>query len=513
MERGPGGEVDLHRPFIDEVILVSPSGQPMRRELDLIDVWFDSGSMPYAQWHYPFDNQEIFKNNFPANFIAEGVDQTRGWFYTLHAIATMVFDSVAFKNVVSNGLVLDKEGNKMSKSKGNVVDPFETIAEYGADATRWYMMANANPWDNLKFDTGGILEVRNKLFGTLFNTYNFFALYANLDGFKMDEFKVLPYDKRTELDRWIISKLYSLVADYREAMDDYDVTRGCRAIESFVDEHLSNWYVRLSRRRFWKGELNEDKTAAYQTLFECLTVVSQLMSSVAPFFADWLYRNLAAPGKDQARGPARSARIQGPTMRAKRSQRPRARPMRPAAAPRPPRVTAVTRAKARTPRPRARRARARRALPLRAMSRRERPPRGTPRARAISIMAATTRAEASEAGERPRAAARASRPSRRSRARRSCAAARARGAATSQVRARAAVPRRPSREASPPSLWRRTRAAAARPAVTIIEATAAKRAAPVLRRRARASATAARPRRRARTSRGGAGGLVTSRGL
>lgn len=294
-------EVDLHRPFIDDVILVSPSGKPMRRELDLIDVWFDSGSMPYAQWHYPFENQGVFKNNFPANFIAEGVDQTRGWFYTLHAIATMVFDSVAFKNVVSNGLVLDKEGNKMSKSKGNVVDPFETIAEFGADATRWYMMANANPWDNLKFDTGGILEVRNKLFGTLFNTYNFFALYANLDGFKMDEFKVLPYDKRSELDRWIISKLYSLVADYREAMDDYDVTRGCRAIESFVDEHLSNWYVRLSRRRFWKGELNEDKTAAYQTLFECLTVVSQLMSSVAPFFADWLFRNLTAPVKDVAK--------------------------------------------------------------------------------------------------------------------------------------------------------------------------------------------------------------------
>ena len=309
LERGPGDEVptstavpmDLHRPYIDDIILVSPSGQPMRRELDLIDVWFDSGSMPYAQWHYPFENQEVFKNNFPANFIAEGVDQTRGWFYTLHAIATMVFDSVAFKNVVSNGLVLDKEGNKMSKSKGNVVDPFETIAEYGADATRWYMMANANPWDNLKFDTGGILEVRNKLFGTLFNTYNFFALYANLDGFKMDESNVLPYERRSELDRWVISKLYSLVADYREAMDDYDVTRGCRAIEEFVDEHLSNWYVRLSRRRFWKGELNEDKTAAYQTLFECLMVTGQLMSSVAPFFSDWLYRNLTAPIKDVAK--------------------------------------------------------------------------------------------------------------------------------------------------------------------------------------------------------------------
>ncbi|MCC6283570.1 MAG: class I tRNA ligase family protein [Saprospiraceae bacterium] len=300
LERGPGGE-DLHRPFIDEVVLVSPSGRPMRRELDLIDVWFDSGSMPYAQWHYPFENQEVFKNNFPANFIAEGVDQTRGWFYTLHAIAVMVFDSVAFKNVVSNGLVLDKEGNKMAKSKGNAVDPFETIAEFGADATRWYMMANANPWDNLKFDTNGILEVRNKLFGTLFNTYNFFALYANLDGFKMDESKVLPYDKRTELDRWVISKLYSLVAEYHEAMNDYEVTRACRAIEEFVDLHLSNWFVRLSRRRFWKGELNEDKTAAYQTLFECLMVTGQLMASVAPFFADWLYRNLTAPIKDTAK--------------------------------------------------------------------------------------------------------------------------------------------------------------------------------------------------------------------
>jgi len=292
---------DLHRPYMDEVVLVSPSGKKMFRELDLIDVWFDSGSMPYAQWHYPFENQEVFKNNFPADFIAEGVDQTRGWFYTLHAIAAMVFDSVAFKTVVSNGLVLDKEGNKMSKSKGNVVDPFETIEEYGADATRWYMMANANPWDNLKFDTAGIIEVRNKLFGTMYNTYNFFALYANLDGFKMDEQNVLPYDKRTELDRWVISKLYSLVADYRAAMDDYDVTRACRAIEDFVDEHLSNWYVRLSRRRFWKGEMGEDKLAAYQTLFECLLVTSQLMASVAPYFSDWLYRNLTAPIKDVAK--------------------------------------------------------------------------------------------------------------------------------------------------------------------------------------------------------------------
>jgi isoleucyl-tRNA synthetase len=292
---------DLHRPYMDEVVLVSPSGKKMFRELDLIDVWFDSGSMPYAQWHYPFENQEVFKNNFPADFIAEGVDQTRGWFYTLHAIAAMVFDSVAFKTVVSNGLVLDKEGNKMSKSKGNVVDPFETIEAYGADATRWYMMANANPWDNLKFDAAGIIEVRNKLFGTMYNTYNFFALYANLDGFKMDEQNVLPYDKRTELDRWVISKLYSLVADYRAAMDDYDVTRACRAIEDFVDEHLSNWYVRLSRRRFWKGEMGEDKLAAYQTLFECLLVTGQLMSSVAPHFSDWLYRNLTAPIKEEAK--------------------------------------------------------------------------------------------------------------------------------------------------------------------------------------------------------------------
>jgi isoleucyl-tRNA synthetase len=286
---------DLHRPYIDDVILVSPSGKPMRRELDLIDVWFDSGSMPYAQWHYPFENQELFKQNFPADFIAEGVDQTRGWFYTLHAIAVMCFDSVAFKNVVSNGLVLDKEGNKMSKSKGNVVDPFETLSTYGADATRWYMLANASPWDNLKFSTDGILETRNKLFGTLYNTYNFFAVYANLDGWKLDEQQVLPYDKRSDLDRWVISKLYSLVAEYSSEMDKYEPTRAARAVESFVDEHLSNWYVRLSRRRFWKGDMNEDKEAAYQTLWECLMVTNQLMSSLAPFFSDWMYRNMTAP--------------------------------------------------------------------------------------------------------------------------------------------------------------------------------------------------------------------------
>ena len=317
---GVGGGADLHRPYIDDIILVSPSGKPMRRELDLIDVWFDSGSMPFAQWHFPFENAEKFARNYPASFIAEGVDQTRGWFYTLHAISSMLKDEihaelkrqgvpfdpermrgVAFENVVSNGLVLDKNGEKMSKSKGNVVNPFETLEEHGADATRWYMISNAAPWENLKFDDGGITESRNKFFGTLFNTYNFFALYANIDGFKMDEFNVLPYDKRTELDRWIISKLYSLVADYHEAMDDYEPTKACRAIENFVDEQLSNWYVRLSRRRFWKGEMGEDKVAAYQTLFECLMVVSQLSSPAAPFFADWLYRNLTAPIKEAAK--------------------------------------------------------------------------------------------------------------------------------------------------------------------------------------------------------------------
>jgi isoleucyl-tRNA synthetase/very-short-patch-repair endonuclease len=292
---GAGGGVDLHRPYIDDILLVSPSGKPMRRELDLIDVWFDSGSMPYAQWHYPFENQEAFKHNFPADFIAEGVDQTRGWFYTLHAIAVMCFDSVAFKNVVSNGLVLDKDGNKMSKSKGNVVDPFETLSTYGADATRWYMLANASPWDNLKFNLEGILETRNKLFGTLYNTYNFFALYANLDAWKMDEQNVMPYTERSELDKWIISKLYSLVAAYRAEMDKYEPTRAARAIETFVDEHLSNWYVRLSRRRFWKGDMNPDKEAAYQTLWECLMVTNQLMCSLAPFFSDWMYRNMSAP--------------------------------------------------------------------------------------------------------------------------------------------------------------------------------------------------------------------------
>jgi isoleucyl-tRNA synthetase/very-short-patch-repair endonuclease len=311
LERGLGGEAfDLHRPYIDNVVLVSPSGKPMRRELDLIDVWFDSGSMPYAQWGLDYDKLHAgedrpfkapFGAMYPADFIAEGVDQTRGWFYTLHAIAVMAFDSVAYKNVVSNGLVLDKDGNKMSKSKGNVVDPFATIGEFGADATRWYMIANANPWDNLKFDTAGILEVRNKFFGTLFNTYNFFALYANLDGWKMNEQDVLPLDQRTELDRWVLSKLYSMVEDYRAAMDDYEPTRAARVIEEFVDEHLSNWYVRLSRRRFWRGEMSTDKRAAYETLFECLMVTAQLSASLAPFFADWLYRNLTAPIREEAK--------------------------------------------------------------------------------------------------------------------------------------------------------------------------------------------------------------------
>ncbi len=301
---------DIHRPFIDNIVLVSSTGQPMRRELDLIDVWFDSGAMPYAQWGLDYDKlhagddrpfKSPFEVSFPANFIAEGVDQTRGWFYTLHAIAVMCFDSVAYKNVVSNGLVLDKNGNKMSKRLGNGVDPFKTIETYGADATRWYMLSNAQPWDNLKFDTDGILETRNKLFGTLFNTYNFFALYANLDGWSMDEQNVLAYDRRPELDRWIISKLYSLVADYRAAMDDYEPTKAARFIETFVDEHLSNWYVRLARRRFWRGEMSEDKQAAYQTLFECLMVTGQLMSSLAPFFSDWLYRNLTAPIREKAK--------------------------------------------------------------------------------------------------------------------------------------------------------------------------------------------------------------------
>ena len=286
-----GEKVDLHRPYVDDIFLVSPSGQPMYREPDLIDVWFDSGAVPYAQWHYPFENQEKFAKNFPADFIAEGVDQTRGWFFTLHALAVMLEDSVAFKNVIANGLVLDKNGNKMSKRLGNAVDPFETIAKYGPDATRWYMIANAPPWDNLKFNAEGITEVQRRFFGTLFNTYSFFALYANLDGFQVSP-TPLPVAERTELDRWILSKLQSLLAEVRGHFDSYDPTKAARAIQDFVTDQLSNWYVRLSRRRFWKGELTTDKQAAYETLHECLSTVAQLMAPIAPFFADWLYGNL-----------------------------------------------------------------------------------------------------------------------------------------------------------------------------------------------------------------------------
>lgn len=284
---------DLHKPYIDDVTLVSDSGRAMHREADLIDVWFDSGAMPYAQWHYPFENKEIFERNFPADFIAEGVDQTRGWFYTLHAIATMVFDKISFKNVVSNGLVLDKNGQKMSKRLGNAVDPFETLAKYGADATRWYMMANANPWDNLKFDVAGIEEVKRKFFGTLYNTYSFFALYANIDEFQYKEAEI-AIEERPEIDRWIISLMNTLITKVEADLSAYEPTRAARKIQEFVEDHLSNWYVRLCRRRFWKGEYTQDKIAAYQTLYTCLKTVSKLMAPIAPFFADWLYRNLNA---------------------------------------------------------------------------------------------------------------------------------------------------------------------------------------------------------------------------
>jgi isoleucyl-tRNA synthetase len=284
---------DLHRPYIDDVILVSPSGKKMKRETDLIDVWFDSGAMPYAQWHYPMENREKIEAGFafPADFIAEGVDQTRGWFFTLHAIASMAFDSVAFKNVVSNGLVLDKNGVKMSKRLGNVIDPFDTIAQYGADATRWYMISNAQPWDNLKFDLEGIDEVRRKFFGTLFNTYSFFSLYANIDDFSYREAPV-PLKERQEIDRWILSLLHSLVEKVDHEYAAYEPTNATRLIMAFVDEHLSNWYVRLCRRRFWKGDYSQDKIAAYQTLYDCLVTIAKLMAPVAPMFADWLFKNL-----------------------------------------------------------------------------------------------------------------------------------------------------------------------------------------------------------------------------
>lgn len=284
---------DLHRPYADEIVL-EKNGKKLFRQADLIDVWFDSGAMPYAQLHYPFENKELIdqRKYFPADFIAEGVDQTRGWFYTLHAIAVMLFDSVAYKNVISNGLVLDKNGNKMSKRLGNATDPFETLKKYGPDATRWYMVTNASPWDNLKFDIDGITEVQRKFFGTLYNTYSFFALYANIDGFEVDAKTYVPVKDRSELDRWIISKLHSLIRFVTERLDDYDPTPAARAIDNFVDEHLSNWYVRLSRRRFWKGTMTEDKQAAYQTLYECLGGVAQLMSPFAPFFSDWMFQNL-----------------------------------------------------------------------------------------------------------------------------------------------------------------------------------------------------------------------------
>jgi len=308
---------DLHRPYVDEITLVSSSGEPMQRELDLIDVWFDSGAMPYAQWHYPFENKEIFEKNYPADFIAEGVDQTRGWFFTLHAIAAMLSEAsedikavnkkvgnggVAFKNVISNGLVLDKDGNKMSKRKGNVVNPFESLTKYGPDVVRWYMIENAPPWDNLKFDFDGIVETQRRFFGTLINTYSFFVLYANIDGFVKDEMNNVPYDKLAPLDKWIITKEQSLIEEVTTAFNEYEPTKAARAIQDFVNDHLSNWYIRLNRKRFWqptsdkasagKSALSEDKRAAYETLYECLMVSAQLMAPIAPFFSEWLYKNL-----------------------------------------------------------------------------------------------------------------------------------------------------------------------------------------------------------------------------
>ena len=293
-------KIDLHKNIVDEIILVSDSGKPMKRENDLIDVWFDSGAMPYAQLHYPFENKELIDQNkaYPADFIAEGVDQTRGWFYTLHAIATAVFDSVAYKNVVSNGLVLDKNGQKMSKRLGNAVDPFETLAKYGPDATRWYMISNANPWENLKFDIEGIDEIRRKFFGTLYNTYSFFALYANVDGFKYEEAEV---QNKPEIDRWILSELNILIKEVKAFYEDYEPTKVARAINTFVNDNLSNWYVRLCRRRFWKGDYTEDKISAYQTLYTCLDTVAKLSAPIAPFFMDRLYQDLnAVTRKDKA---------------------------------------------------------------------------------------------------------------------------------------------------------------------------------------------------------------------
>lgn len=316
MTKSPLDAGDLHRPYVDDVILTGSNGQPLFREADLIDVWFDSGAMPYAQWHYPFENRDVFERNYPADFIAEGVDQTRGWFFTLHAIAALINESspeiqavnkknnnpgVAFRNVISNGLVLDKSGNKMSKRLGNVVNPFEALSKYGPDLVRWYMIENAPPWDNLKFDFDGIVEVQRRFFGTLLNTYSFFALYANIDRFVMDEMNLTSTQHKTNLDRWILSKLQSLVIEVTKAFDDYEPTRAARAIQEFVNDHLSNWYVRLNRKRFWKPQdgsgtgvdISEDKKAAYETLYECLMVTSQLMSPIAPFFSEWLYKNLS----------------------------------------------------------------------------------------------------------------------------------------------------------------------------------------------------------------------------
>ena len=304
-------EFDLHRPYVDEITLVSSTGEPMYREADLIDVWFDSGAMPYAQWHYPFENKDIFEKSYPADFIAEGVDQTRGWFFTLHAIAVMLSESsdeikavnkkvgnggVSFKNVISNGLVLDKSGNKMSKSKGNVVNPFDALAKYGPDVVRWYMMENAPPWDNLKFDFAGVEETQRRFFGTLANTYSFFVLYANIDGFVKDEMNNVPFNELAPLDKWIITKEQTLIEEVTAAYEEYEPTKAARAIQEFVNDHLSNWYVRLNRKRFWqpasRGELSQDKRAAYETLCECLMVTAQLMAPVAPFFSEWLYKNL-----------------------------------------------------------------------------------------------------------------------------------------------------------------------------------------------------------------------------
>jgi isoleucyl-tRNA synthetase len=285
--------IDLHRPYVDRITLVSKSGKPMKRETDLIDVWFDSGAMPYAQIHYPFENKDSFDSGkvFPADFIAEGVDQTRGWFFTLHAIAAMIFDNVSFKTVVSNGLVLDKNGNKMSKRLGNATDPFSTIATHGSDPLRWYMITNASPWDNLKFDADGIDEVRRKFFGTLYNTYSFFALYANVDGFRNEEAQI-PFEARPEIDRWILSLLNSLIKEVDEYYETYEPTKAGRAINDFVNDNLSNWYVRLNRKRFWGGEMTADKLSAYQTLYTALKTVAQLIAPIAPFYADKLYGDL-----------------------------------------------------------------------------------------------------------------------------------------------------------------------------------------------------------------------------